>query len=240
MWPSVSGSLQDGSTQKKEKKGFFGHKDASKDGKKAARHKEPKQGRFSFKLKKSRASDKASAHSAIASGEPRIAGMPFAIPGEDSRPVADPPAAKPEYQQRQPVAPVVQNDLGYGITEVYGIPNLADRQATSGSLGSGKAPVTIPAYLKRIETGEVKSIDVTPFRIGRRRVEVDFHIADRLRVSRVHAIIAYESGSFFISDNASVNHTAVNGVQVKPFEKTALAHGDRISLGDEELLFLLG
>lgn len=243
LWPSVTGSLKDEKKPKKEKKGgLFRHKGKGKTEEEPGKQKEQKHGKLKFKFKKGRAAGENLPYAFSEHGAPAN-GMPYAVP--DGFPaaieptVSAPPLAsvqEPVYQQQASVAPAFGGRGDYGITEVYGMPSVERHAEVEGKRSS----VPVPAHLKRMATGEVKSIHVTPFRVGRRRSEVDFHIADKLRVSRVHAIISYEDGGFVISDNASVNHTAVNGVQVRPFEKTALVHGDRISLGDEELLFLLG
>src|SRR5438046_10688617 len=54
-------------------------------------------------------------------------------------------------------------------------------------------------------------------------------------VSRRHCLIKRDGEQFTISDLDSYNGTFVNGVPVK---EQALAHGDRIEIGDIVLLFL--
>jgi Nif-specific regulatory protein len=57
-----------------------------------------------------------------------------------------------------------------------------------------------------------------------------------LAVSRRHCLIKQEGGHFIALDLGSFNGTFVNGV---PIKEQALAHGDRIKIGDSLLLFLL-
>jgi Nif-specific regulatory protein len=58
-----------------------------------------------------------------------------------------------------------------------------------------------------------------------------------LAVSRRHCLIERAGDEFVLRDLDSFNGTYVNGVPVK---ERRLAHGDRISVGDSQFLFLLG
>ena len=56
-------------------------------------------------------------------------------------------------------------------------------------------------------------------------------------VSRRHAVLAYADGRWWIEDRGSANGTFVNGERVPFAAPHPLRHGDRITLGDEELVF---
>lgn len=238
LWPSVTGRLDE---DEKPKKSPFSLKKKEKGSKKEklAKKKAPKEKGLKGMFKKRRAVEAGDVDAAAQSPAPRAGTTPFAIPGQE-RPIGQNPSVpgstscgpSADWRQRMencpPRAEYVEAD-GFGVTEVFGV---------SGETGS--APVAGTAYLKRIETGEVRPVDVTPFRIGRRQSAVDYYVPDRPRISRVHAIIEYQNGGFVITDNASANHTTVNGMELGSFEKVSLAHGDRIGLSDEEFLFLMG
>jgi len=71
--------------------------------------------------------------------------------------------------------------------------------------------------------------------IGRENELNDVALDDRT-ISRQHARIRYEKGSFVIYDLASANGVLVNGEKV---QRRALTHGDRIKLGQVMLGLLM-
>ena len=71
-----------------------------------------------------------------------------------------------------------------------------------------------------------------------RAPENDIVLLDEEKViSRYHANIRYESGSYSLSDNGSSNGTYVNGQQLEKNSPRMLQDGDRVSIGDYELVF---
>lgn len=56
------------------------------------------------------------------------------------------------------------------------------------------------------------------------------------RVSRRHAAIAYHEGNYSLKDLESMNGTRMNGMLIK---ETILSHGDKFSVGDTILQFVL-
>jgi pSer/pThr/pTyr-binding forkhead associated (FHA) protein len=66
----------------------------------------------------------------------------------------------------------------------------------------------------------------------------DVVLAEDQLASRRHALLRYEGGRYSIVDLGSSNGTYVNGVEIR--EATALAAGDRISVGEHELLYTSG
>jgi predicted component of type VI protein secretion system len=71
------------------------------------------------------------------------------------------------------------------------------------------------------------------------RPEIDLTQVDLNRsVSRRHARLQLQNGSFYLSEEAgALNGTMVNGKRLVPGEPQALASGDRIAVGMVSLLF---
>ena len=87
-------------------------------------------------------------------------------------------------------------------------------------------------YFIRNLNGEKISIDVTPFTIGKDSNNMDFVINNN-SVSRHHATIIYEDGSYYIMDNHSTNGTTIEGIRLQPDERAEIGNGYIISLGNE-------
>jgi predicted component of type VI protein secretion system len=60
---------------------------------------------------------------------------------------------------------------------------------------------------------------------------------DSKKVSRDHAVLAFQDGRWFLEDRGSYNGTFLNGNRLRPGVPLPLRHADRISVGPEELLF---
>ena len=125
---------------------------------------------------------------------------------------------------------------GFGSTIVVGGEQV--KMKADGPESDEKISVNVPAQIIRLSTGEQKRIDSVPFRIGRRNKMVDFYVPDEVGVSRVHAIIGFDGERFTVEDNASSNHTFVNGNELSPFVPVYLKDGDVIRLGSIEFRFL--
>lgn len=78
-------------------------------------------------------------------------------------------------------------------------------------------------------------VDKPVIAIGRSKRN-DLVLADQW-LSRHHAEIRHENGTFFIQDLDSRNGTLVNGVRID--SKVALRNGDIVTLGDQTLTFIL-
>lgn len=87
-------------------------------------------------------------------------------------------------------------------------------------------------YLIRSLNGERIMVDVTPFKLGKDSVDMDF-VLNNDSVSRHHATIVYEDSAYFITDNNSTNGTVVEGLRIRPEEKEEIDSGYIISLGNE-------
>src|SRR5438309_5667597 len=78
------------------------------------------------------------------------------------------------------------------------------------------------------------ALDHSPFTIGR-KIDKDLMIADP-RVSRDHALLISESGSFFVQDQGSKHGTFVNGERV---ERKELEQNDRLEFGARDTIYAI-
>ena len=92
------------------------------------------------------------------------------------------------------------------------------------------------AVLIKTRTGEKVNIGKREFKIGKERSKVDYCITNN-SVSRIHAIITFENGNYYLQDNHSTNYTYLNGEVVS--QKVMLNNNDRIKFSDEEFQFKL-
>ena len=92
-------------------------------------------------------------------------------------------------------------------------------------------------YLHRLKNNEKIYITKPEFKIGKERSFVDYFVADNTAVSRSHATIITENGSYFIMDTNSTNHTYINGGMIQSNVKTRLEHDTKIRLANEEFEF---
>lgn len=95
---------------------------------------------------------------------------------------------------------------------------------------SGRLPhlnIQTPPY-----NGIVYQIDRPQLSIGRQNADI---LINDNTVSRIHAIITTENGSYFLQDNNSTNGTFVNGRRVS---QSPLKPGDLIRLGNIEIKFV--
>lgn len=106
-------------------------------------------------------------------------------------------------------------------------------------------PVKLPAfytnaaaYLVYVSGGEhlPKKIAIEtnePIRIGRKKSFCD-QILDDQRVSRLHAVITYEGGNFYVKDEGSSGGTFVNRRKLGPTDKQLLKNNDIINFNEVE------
>lgn len=78
------------------------------------------------------------------------------------------------------------------------------------------------------------AVDHTPFSIGR-KMDKDLVIADP-RVSRDHALVVSENGSFYVEDQGSKHGTFVNGERVARKE---LERNDRLEFGARDTIYAI-
>lgn len=88
--------------------------------------------------------------------------------------------------------------------------------------------------LSGVRAGEVCPLTADAFSIGRDE-EANFSIDDPW-LSRRHCAVTFENGEYQVEDFGSDNGTSINGEAITG--KRMLRDGDRIGVGDTELLFL--
>lgn len=103
-------------------------------------------------------------------------------------------------------------------------------QETSGTYSN---PVP---YLLRVKTNELIPILHKEFMVGK-STNCDYQIIDNKKVSRKHAIFRISNGECYVRDNASTNHTFINGQLLQPGVEIMLSNDDSIRLGDEEFKY---
>lgn len=104
-------------------------------------------------------------------------------------------------------------------------------------LVSRKKVMDCPAFLKDENNREIP-IDHFPFTIGR-RVGNDLALTDKGTVSKVHAVITYENGSFYVEDKGSANGTFLNNYaeDAQRISKEQLSGGDVIYICEVPFVF---
>src|SRR3954463_10503808 len=102
---------------------------------------------------------------------------------------------------------------------------------TPSEPGSGLFPVLV--FVQGNEQRNI-ALDHTPFSVGR-KVDKDLVIADP-RVSRDHAIITSENGTFFVVDQSSKHGTFVNGERV---QRRTLERNDRVEFGVRDVAYVI-
>ena len=91
-----------------------------------------------------------------------------------------------------------------------------------------------PRLVVKVGGRVVQEVDLrTEIRIGRAE-DNDLNLTDP-KVSRHHARITLDGNAYVIVDLGSANGTRVNGVEITASYR--LKHGDRISIGDAELIY---
>lgn len=90
-------------------------------------------------------------------------------------------------------------------------------------------------YLYRRSDRSMFVLGQKDMRIGK-AMDNEICIKDNPVISRVHAIIRYNNGSYTIQDHESTNHTFVNGIVLEPNTIKKLSLNDRILLGNEEFI----
>ena len=91
-------------------------------------------------------------------------------------------------------------------------------------------------YLVRVKTNELIPILHKEFMVGK-SVNCDYQIVDNKKVSRKHAIFRISNGECYVRDNASTNHTFINGQLLQPGVEIMLSNDDSIRMGDEEFKY---
>ena len=102
------------------------------------------------------------------------------------------------------------------------------------------ATIENPAHLTlRTDSGEMLQefvLEKPEFAIGRAPSSDILLSKDKL-TSRRHATIRYENGVYILSDERSANGTFVNGQQLEEKTPYKLQDGDRVAIGEYEMIF---
>lgn len=175
------------------------------------------------------------ARNALPSGAPAPNPVvPPVAPAVQPRPATAPrpwPARPPATAAVRPPAPTYDADEA---SETIRLPTAADGtvQLLPGSLVMTEGPEPGREYrFLRIGTQPVPELT-----IGRTSGAPYRHIQlTAATVSRMHARIRYEGGTWRICNLSTTNPLRVNGREVEAMNEVALADGDRIQIGEVEL-----
>ncbi len=149
-----------------------------------------------------------------------------------------------------PAAPV-EEELRCPVCGIKVLPNQAFCSSCGAALKSAAAVEAAPAgpHLEVAKSGAIIPLpSQAETLIGREDevsgiypdVDMTPHGGDEAGVSRRHARLIHEGGKWFIVDLDSTNGTYLNGNELTPKTRYELHDGDRISLGDLEVVFHAG
>jgi serine phosphatase RsbU (regulator of sigma subunit) len=112
---------------------------------------------------------------------------------------------------------------------------MAFSSSGSGSDSGGSSSGLFPSLIF-VQGNEQRTInlDHSPYSVGR-KVDKDLVIADP-RVSRDHALIVSENGTFFLVDQGSKHGTFVNGERV---QRQKLERNDRLEFGVRDVAYVI-
>lgn len=94
----------------------------------------------------------------------------------------------------------------------------------------------IVPYLVRIKSNELIPIEKKEFIVGK-SADCDYQVSDNKKISRKHCTFRISNGECYIRDNASTNHTYVNGKIIQPDFDVMLNNDDYIRMADEEFKY---
>lgn len=113
---------------------------------------------------------------------------------------------------------------------------MSESEAMIEVMGPAAAPAAASAWQLRVRrpegNEEVRALSGSTISIGRAEAN-DISVEDR-QLSRFHARIAFENGTWAVSDLSSKNGTTVNGRMV---DRAVLQHGDLIQMGEVIVVF---
>ncbi len=114
-------------------------------------------------------------------------------------------------------------------------PPLAPARApqAGGTNGIPAAPSSQGANLTLLYNGERHPITKDRFVIGRGKQSSDLTLKDP-NVSRQHALVEFQNGTYFMVDMGSTNGVAINGERVS---RRPIAEGDTFRICDHDLVF---
>lgn len=83
---------------------------------------------------------------------------------------------------------------------------------------------------------KASELDTSNLLIGKYKDKVDVYLEDE-SVSRMHARVLQDQGSFYLEDSNSTNGTFLNKTRLQPYERKKLEQGDEIRCGNVVLYF---
>ena len=150
------------------------------------------------------------------------------------------PQMQPQMQP-QPIVTMPQAPIGgtnFGETTVLG-GGVAGETTVLGQANANVSNQPANPVLVRVKNSEVIRINKFPFRVGKERSFVDYFIGDNTAVSRSHAEIVKQNGSYFVKDMNSTKHTFVNGNMIQSGIDVQINVGDHLKFANEEFEFKL-
>ena len=88
----------------------------------------------------------------------------------------------------------------------------------------------------RQKTGQAIVLNKNQFIIGKSQTMADFALVDNQTISRKHAMLYEDNGSWYVDDLNSLNGTRVNGTRIVPGQPVKLKSGDEVTMSDEAFL----
>jgi len=179
------------------------------------------------------------APAAAAPGVPPLV-QPEPLVSPDPLVASPPPVSLPEIPL--PEIPVIAEPASAPVSSPQVASASPAASPTSAAAPGAGSPQTLlqqlPARLLHIQTNATLELplSLSLIHIGKPndRVPPDLDVSgfpDSEIVSRIHADIRVEAGSYFIEDVGSSNGTYINNVPLPPGNRHRLRAGDRISLG---------
>jgi len=92
-------------------------------------------------------------------------------------------------------------------------------------------------WLIRKTGNERVEIQGDEFKIGKINGMADYLLTDNPAVSRMHAVIRYIDGAYYLCDNYSTNSTYLNNEKLKPGENYLLINGAKVRFANEEFTY---
>jgi serine/threonine protein kinase len=181
---------------------------------------------------------------------------PPAVPAEQPGPPAEAPAVPAPASNHSPASPPPAMHPTAPTVAPYEAPADGPTCSNCGYVNKEGArfcarcgtPLVSPPQARLVIKSPRSSWEMTidsdlPCRIGRRDPskfhypELDLAEHDRGIASRHHATIQRSEDFYTLTDLGSTNGTYINGTRIAPFDVQRLRHGDRIKIGEVEIIF---
>lgn len=133
---------------------------------------------------------------------------------------------------------------GITIDDIYNHSKNIAISFSGGSVSSGRQQLHTSSVSYETESLKIRAINAPEafeseirgeqILIGKKREIVDIAVTFNNMISRKHCRISKIEGSYYISDENSVNGTFVNHVRLRPGEKCVLKKGDLVRLANSD------